>query len=99
MITLEGETMTGFETFKYSDKDQRNNYFEEMKTSSFSLPNERQVIRWSDVEPVMASEEEFQLDNRGRVVYQSVFFLSYPKDIHGRRVRARAEREEKANAL
>jgi hypothetical protein len=86
--------MNGFDTQKYTEKSRRDVAFDNLRVSSFSFPNERQVIRYSDVEPVMINDEEFKLDDKGRVVYRSVYFLASPIDIHGHRVRARAEREE-----
>jgi hypothetical protein len=90
--------MRGFETQKYTEKSRRDVAFDNLRTSSMSLPNEKQAIKWSDVEPVMISEDEFKLDNKGRIIYKSVFFLAYPKDIHGHRVRARVKRQEEIDA-
>lgn len=86
--------MDNFETRQYPNSDRRDIMFRFFKQGGD--PNERQVIKWSDVEPVMISEDEFKLDDKGRVVYKTVFFLAYPKDIHGHRVRALAEREKES---
>jgi len=50
-------------------------------------PQERQAVKYSDVEPEMLSEDEFKLDAKGRVVYINYYFIAYPKDINGHRVR------------
>lgn len=79
--------MEGFETMVYKDKAQRDARFQYLRHSDFA--NERQVIKYSDPEPMMVSEEEFRLDAKDRVMYQTKFFLAYPEDIHGHRVRRR----------
>ncbi len=86
--------MNGFETIKTTDKARRDNIFHELRSSEMSLPEERQAVKYSDVEPIMLSEDEFALDEKNRVRYQTVFFVAYPKDIHGHRVRARVKRED-----
>lgn len=80
--------MNGYEVLKYSDRTQRDHDFYALRNSSSSLPEERQAIKFSDVEAVMLSDEEFKLSDKGRVVYRSMFFIAYPKEIHGQRVRA-----------
>jgi hypothetical protein len=92
--------MEGYEIFQYDNAAKRDAYFRNLRESSFSLPEERQAIRWSDVEPLMKSEDEFQLDDKGRVMYRSLFFVAYPIDVHGHRVRARIDRKkEQENGL
>ena len=84
--------MEGFEGTTYTNKYQRDENFYNLRNSSFSFPNERQVVKWSDVEPLFVSgTTQPLLDEKGRRVYASVFCLAYPKDIHGHRARRRAK--------
>lgn len=82
---------SNFETLKFTDKGARDRAFE-LRKASFDSFNEPQVIKYSVPEPVMLSEEEFKLDEKGRVVYKTAYFLAYPKDIHGHRKRREAEK-------
>jgi len=70
--------MNGMTTLQYSDKQKRDEVFDRLRKSE--EPNEQQVIRYSDPAPVMLSEEEFKLDDKGRIVYKTVYFLSYPEE-------------------
>lgn len=83
--------MENFETLKFIDKDRRDLSFYKMRHESGWTPQERQAVKFSDAEPRMVSEEEFLLDDKGRIVYQTYYFIAYPKDIHGHRARKRAE--------
>jgi hypothetical protein len=70
--------MSGMMTLRYSDKQKRDEVFDRLRKSE--EPNEQQVIRYSDPLPVMISDEEFKLDERGRVVYKTGYFLAYPEE-------------------
>lgn len=84
--------MEGFETRQYSEVGKRDAMFGLLRREGD--PNERQVVRYSNPEPVMVSEEEFKLNDRGRVVYADKFYLAYPKEVHGHRARRRAKRAQ-----
>jgi hypothetical protein len=87
--------MESFETLKFIDKDNRDRSFERLKHGADSTPQEKQAIKYSDVEAEFyPTEDEFNLDEKGRVRYHAVYFVAYPKDIHGHRVRALAERDK-----
>lgn len=91
--------MEGFESVQFTDKDKRDDYFRELRRSSFSFPNERQAIKYSDVAPLLVEgRTEPFLDSKGRQRYCSVFIVAYPKEIHGHRVRARVKRQEARDA-
>ena len=87
--------MEGHEVLKFIDKDWRNEVFRRLRHEPDHTPQERQAVKFSEVEPEMLTEDEFKLDAKGRVVYRSYFFIAYPKDIHGHRVRRRVERDGK----
>lgn len=90
--------MDGFESFQYIEKDKRDHYFSELRRSSFSFPNERQAVKYSDVEPLFREgSTEPLLDEKGRQRWISVFIVAYPKEIHGHRVRAREKRRQDAS--
>jgi len=87
--------MEGFEGVTYTNKYKRDENFHNLRNSSFSFPNERQVVKWSDVEPLFISgTTQPLLDEKGRRMYATVFCLAYPKDIHGHRARRRARQAE-----
>jgi len=94
--------MEGFEIISFTNKYKRDESFynlRNLRNSSFNFPNERQVVKWSDVKPLFVSGTTMPLlDEKGRRVYASVFYLAYPKDIHGHRVRARVKRQELIDA-
>lgn len=90
--------MYEFESVQFANKANRNDYFQELRRSSFSFPNERQAIKYSDVAPLFIEGTTTPLlDSKGRWQYCSVFFVAFPKDIHGHRVRARARRAHDEN--
>lgn len=60
----------------FKDKAKRNEVFESLRHST--EPNERKVVKWSDPMPVMLSEEEFKLDDKGRVIWEDCWFVAYP---------------------
>jgi len=87
--------MEGFEGVTYTNKYKRDENFHNLRNSSFNFPNERQVVKWSDVEPLFISgTTQPLLDEKGRRMYATVFCLAYPKDIHGHRARRRARQAE-----
>jgi len=91
--------MEGFEGMSFTTKYKRDEAFHNLRHSSFSFPNERQVVKWSDPEPLFVSGTTTPLlDEKGRRRYATVFFLAYPKEIHGKRVRARVKRQERIDA-
>lgn len=77
--------MNGMTTLRYSDKAKRDEVFNRLRASE--EPNERQVIRYSDPMPVMVSDEEFKLDEKGRVVYKTGYFLAYPEECTWKRLK------------
>lgn len=62
----------------FKDKAKRNEVFESLRQST--EPNERKVVKWSDPMPVMLSESEFKLDQKGRVVWEDGWFVGYPSE-------------------
>lgn len=90
--------MYEFESVQFTDKFKRDDYFRELRRSSFSFPNERQAVKYSDVAPLLVEGTTTPLlDAKGRQQYCSVFIVAYPKDIHGHRVRARVRRAQNEN--
>lgn len=70
---------------QYSEKDKRDDAFDRLRNSD--EPNERQVIRWSDPVAVMIGEQEFKLDEKGRVIYDTKYFLAYPQESTWKRLK------------
>ena len=70
--------MPGFEIIETTDKDKRDDIFDRLRTTGED--NERQAVRFSSVRPVMAGESEFALDDKGRVRYESVWSVAYPRE-------------------
>lgn len=62
----------------FKDKDKRDQVFQSLREST--EPNERQVVKWSDPMPIMLSESEFKLDDKGRVMYETGWFVAYPNE-------------------
>jgi hypothetical protein len=70
---------------QYSEKHKRDDAFNRLRNSD--EPNERQVVRWSDPVPMMISEQEFKLDEKGRVIYDTKYFLAYPQESTWKRLK------------
>jgi hypothetical protein len=81
--------MNGMTTLQYSDKEKRDQIFDRLSNSE--EPNERQVIRYSDPAPVMLTDEEFKLDEKGRVIYRTGYFLAYPEECTWKRLKNKHE--------
>ncbi len=81
--------MEGYEVLKFSESSWRDEIFRRLRHDPDHTPQERQAVKYSDVEPEMLSEDEFKLDVKGRVVYINYYFIAYPKDINGHRVHRR----------
>jgi len=77
--------MEGMTTLQYTDREKRDQIFDRLRKSE--EPNEKQVVRWSDVMPVMVNDEEFRLDASNRVVYKTVYFLAYPQESTWKRLK------------
>ena len=77
--------MEGMETLQYSDRDQWYGAFNRFRNSEEA--NERQVVKWTEPVALMLSEEEFKLDEKGRVVYDTKFFLAYPRESTWKRLK------------
>lgn len=73
------------ETLQYTDRDQWYSAYDRLRNSEEM--NEQQVVRWTEPRAVMLSEEEFKLDPKGRIAYQTAFFLSYPKESTWKRLK------------
>ncbi len=65
-------------TMEFSEKDKRDEVFLRLKYQGEG--GETSVVRWSDPVPMMVSESEFLLDERGRVIYRDKFYLAYPQE-------------------
>lgn len=65
-----------FETITMSDKEKRDEMFRELRGTGNA--NERRAVRFSNPEPVMASEDEICLDKKGRPRYTSMYSVAYP---------------------
>lgn len=89
--------MESFESISFTTKYKRDEYFHNLRNSSFSLPEERQAVKYSDVAPLLVSGTTTPLlDEKGRQMYASIWVAAYPKEIHGHRVRAREKRKKSA---
>jgi hypothetical protein len=80
--------MDGMTTLQYTDKEKRDQSFDRLRNSD--EPNEQQVVRWSDVMPVMVNDEEFRCDASNRVVYKTVYFLAYPQESTWKRLKEKS---------
>jgi hypothetical protein len=80
--------MEGMTTLQYTEKHKRDDVFHRLRCSP--EPNERQVIRYSNPVPTMINEEEFKLDEKGRVVYKTAYFLAYPNECTWKRLKENA---------
>jgi hypothetical protein len=71
--------MNQFEVITTQDKNARDQIFDELRHSD--LLNERQVIKFSDCEPVLNGlpHGELRLDHSNRIVYRSTFSVAYPR--------------------
>jgi hypothetical protein len=72
-------------TLQYTDREKRDQSFDRLRNSE--EPNEQQVVRWSDPVAMMLSEDEFLIDERGRVVYHTNYFLAYPQESTWKRLK------------
>lgn len=75
----------GMTILQYSDKEKRDDVFNRLRNSE--EPNEQQVVKYSDPIPVMISDEEFKLDEKGRIVYKTGYFLAYPEECTWKRLK------------
>jgi hypothetical protein len=86
--------MDGYEVLKFSESPWRDEIFRRLRHDPDHTPQERQAVKFSEVEAEMLAEDEFKLDDKGRIVYISYYFIAYPKEVNGRRVRERIERDD-----
>lgn len=86
--------MNQFEIISTHDKGARDQIFDELRHSD--LPNERQAIKFSDVEPILNGlpHGELNLDSQDRVMYHSIFSVAYPRDDEPKETKTR-RREQK----
>jgi hypothetical protein len=77
--------MEGMETLQYTDRDQWYSAYDRLHNSEEA--NEQQVVKWTEPVAVMLSEEEFKLDERGRVIYHTAYFLAYPRESTWKRLK------------
>lgn len=74
-----------FEVFNYSDKDQRDSNFEQLRLTG--NPAERKVVKFSDVEPLLNPMGQQLVDENNRKRFRSVWSLAYPRELSGRKPR------------
>jgi hypothetical protein len=95
--------MNQFEIISTHDKNARDQIFDELRHSD--LPNERQVVRFSDCEPVLSGlpHGEIKLDSKNLACYVSTWSVAYPRheedDETKSRRRSQRDRREKVGSL
>ena len=61
------------------DKEKRNELWRELRTRGRGV--ERQVVKFSGVQPVLDSDGQQKVNEKGRLVWQSNWSVSHPAEI------------------